>query len=275
MEKRACKIKHLQQDSISQFEKGYPLHNGTADFHINNRPTLAYSIYYHPETTEALTIDEKVRQADEWCIGQATRPDLLEQGYLRIIPKYNAKYANQRVWRWSQAKFLREYKTELLFLIQKDGIPYFYGKNRLPEHNTKFVRFKNYIAVDSGRGKIDLKDLEIPNYFEKPKPLDLIVQLLEMLPVNEDMIVLDFFAGSGTTAQAVMKQNAIDGGKRRWILVQIEEEITRGKPAFKAGFRTISELTKHRIGLGAEQIRGSFPDCDGDLGFRYFGLKSK
>ena len=126
LEKRACAVKKLQVDSISQFEKGYPLHNGTADFHINNRPTMAYSIYYHPESTEALTIDEKVRQGDEWIIGPPTRPDLLKQGYLRILPKFNAKYANQRVWRWSHKKFLREYRTELLFQIERDGTPYFY-----------------------------------------------------------------------------------------------------------------------------------------------------
>ena len=129
--------------------------------------------------------------------------------------------------------------------------------------------------INSGLGKLGLKDLGIPNYFEKPKPVDLIVQLLEMLPVSEDMLILDFFAGSGTTAQAVMRQNALDGGKRSWILVQIDEKIARGKPAHRAGFRTISELTKHRIELGAEQIRLGFPDGEQDLGFRIFGLESE
>ena len=272
MEKRACPVKNLREDDISQFEKGYPLHNGTADFHINNRPNLAYSIYYHPDTTDCITVDEKVRKGKEWTIGKASRLDLLEQGYLRITPKYNLKYDNQRVWRWGQDRFLRDYKTELIFVLEKDGRPYFYGKARLPEKNTKYMRFKNYIDIDSGRGKLELKSLGIPNYFEKPKPLELLQHLLKMYPTDDEVIVLDFFAGSGSTAHAVMRQNAIDHGKRSWILIQLDEQIPEGKPAYNHGFRSICDITQRRIELGITQLQQDFPDAK-DLEFSVFVLK--
>ena len=135
------------------------------------------------------------------------------------------------------------------------------------------MRFKNYIDIDSGRGKLDLKALGIPNYFEKPKPVDLMLRLLEMYPADEDLIVLDFFAGSGSTAHAVMRQNAIDGGKRSWILIQLDEEIPKGKPAYKNGFRWICNLTQRRIELATEQTQRDFPNS-GELGFGIWELIS-
>jgi adenine-specific DNA-methyltransferase len=83
-------------------------------------------------------------------------------------------------------------------------------------------------------------------YFDNPKPVKMI-QLLMSWFTNNDDIILDFFAGSGTTAHAVMSQNAEDGGDRKWLCVQLPEKISEASEARKAGFNTISEIAIDRI----------------------------
>lgn len=112
------------------------------------------------------------------------------------------------------------------------------------------------------------------------KPTKLISQFLNYIN-DKDCLVLDFFAGSGTTGHAVMLQNAIDGGKRKFILVQLQETLDPddkdnntliaicdeiGKP------HTVSELTKERLRRSAAKIRSENPLFSGDLGFRSYLL---
>lgn len=131
-------------------------------------------------------------------------------------------------------------------------------------------------------GTLDVKSLFKAKVFDSPKPLGLIKQCLEQATTETDM-VLDFFAGSGTTGHAVMAQNALDGGKRRFILVQLPEpldpEIKEQKVA--AQFcdqlkrpRNIAELTKERLRRAATAIKEENPDYEGDLGYRVFRLDS-
>jgi adenine-specific DNA-methyltransferase len=220
----------LEKDEISFYKKDYPLHNGTADFHINNRPNLAYSIYYNLKTKELKTFDEKVKKDGKLIIGEPSKEGqkLLDQKWIRIIPKYNEQYQNQRVWRWGQEKLHREYKTELLFVKEDSGY-YIYQKKRFfdGQHETKP---KNYINIDGGQGKTELKDIFGKKIFDNPKPSSLIIGLLE-ISINKTAIILDFFAGSGTTGHAVLKLNAQDGGNRQFILCtnnenKIAENVT-------------------------------------------------
>jgi len=98
LEKDAIKnTKGLEHDGISFYKKGSVLHNVNADYHIHNRPNLAYSIYYHHSKKHAITVDEKVQSEKGLSIGNPTRPDLIQKGYQRIIPKFNSKRNNQRV----------------------------------------------------------------------------------------------------------------------------------------------------------------------------------
>jgi len=107
------------------------------------------------------------------------------------------------------------------------------------------------------------------NVFESPKPVGLIAELLK-LGTTPDGIVLDFFGGSGTTGQAVMELNAIDGGKRRSILVQLPEATAPDSEPAKAGYKTIAELTKERLRRSGkrlqEQHATTAPQLD--VGFR-------
>lgn len=116
--------------------------------------------------------------------------------------------------------------------------------------------------------------------FLYPKPLSLGCSVASVATRNDDLI-LDFFAGSGTTGHAVMAQNAADGGNRRYILVQLPEPLdpanknqktaadfcdSLGKP------RNIAELTKERLRRAAAKIRAENPDTTADLGFRCYKL---
>lgn len=107
--------------------------------------------------------------------------------------------------------------------------------------------------------------------FDFPKPLGLIEKVLK-IGSNEEDIVLDFFSGSATTAHAVMDLNAKDNGNRKFIMVQLAEEIAENKPAYKAGYRTIDEIGRERIVRAAKKIREENPDTAADLGFKHYVL---
>ena len=91
--------------------------------------------------------------------------------------------------------------------------------------------------------------------FDGPKPLRLLKRLLVLANLEEDSIVLDFFAGSGTTAHAVMQMNKEDGGHRKFICVQLPEPCDEKSEAYKAGYKTIAEIAKERIRRAGAKIR--------------------
>ena len=103
--------------------------------------------------------------------------------------------------------------------------------------------------------------------FETPKPLGLLKFCLE-LATDKDSTVLDFFAGSCSTAHAVMQLNAEDGGKRKYIMVQIDEECGEKSDAYKKGFKTISQIGIERIKAVSEQFKKD--GVEGDYGVRVF-----
>lgn len=117
----------------------------------------------------------------------------------------------------------------------------------------------------------ELKLLGLGGLFNNPKPTRLIRRMLELAtdPNRED-IILDFFAGSSTTAHSVMAQNADDGGNRRFIMVQLSEVTGENSEAFKAGFKTIPELSRERIRRAGKKILEGdcHPDWNRDVGFR-------
>jgi len=111
-------------------------------------------------------------------------------------------------------------------------------------------------------------------YFDFPKPSKLIKHLL-ILGSNKEDIILDFFSGSATTAHSVMQLNAEDNGGRKFIMVQLPEEVEEGTEAFKAGYKNICEIGKERIRRAAKKIQEENKDKDlsnVDFGFRVFKL---
>lgn len=105
--------------------------------------------------------------------------------------------------------------------------------------------------------------------FETPKPSSLITRMLQ-IGTEENSIILDFFAGTSPTAHAVMQMNADDGSKRKFIMVQLDEKCDEESVAFKAGYKTIADISKERIRRAGKKIKEENPDkADNlDTGFR-------
>ncbi len=123
----------------------------------------------------------------------------------------------------------------------------------------------------NSQGTKEIKSLGIPFSFAKPVGL---IQFLIRLNRSRDSIVMDFFAGSASTAHAVMKLNAEDGGNRKFIMIQLPESCEVDSEAAQAGYQHIAELSKERLRRAGSKIRGENPMFAGDLGFRGFKLDS-
>ena len=123
--------------------------------------------------------------------------------------------------------------------------------------------------------KNKLKDLfDNKAVFETPKPVDLVTHLVKMS--GTDGVIFDFFGGSGTTCEAVLQQNAEDGGSRRFVMVQLAEETEESSEAYKAGYRTIAEISKDRVRrAGRRMLEGDYhEDWNRDVGFRVLKIDS-
>ena len=106
--------------------------------------------------------------------------------------------------------------------------------------------------------------------FDNPKPVSLLIRMLQLGTNHNDSIVLDFFSGSSTTAHAVMQVNAEDNGTRKYIMVQVNEEIDKEHLAYAEGFRFIPQIAKERIRRAGKKIKADSPltTKDLDIGFR-------
>ncbi|UZA05674.1 site-specific DNA-methyltransferase [Moraxella bovis] len=109
------------------------------------------------------------------------------------------------------------------------------------------------------------------SFFDNPKPISLIKRMLELGSDNKS-IILDFFAGSATTAHAVMQLNSEDNGNRQFIMVQLPELTDEKSEAHKAGFKTISDISKERIRRAGAKIKAENPEKKIDTGFKVFKL---
>ena len=137
-------------------------------------------------------------------------------------------------------------------------------------------------------GRQELKKIfDDKGYFDGPKPLRLINRILKIANTDKNSLILDFFSGSATTAHAVMKLNAEDGGNRKFIMVQLPELCAETSEAYKAGYKNICEIGEERIRRAGEQIKndwekehlsdglfGSDEKFTTDIGFKVFKLDS-
>ena len=126
-------------------------------------------------------------------------------------------------------------------------------------------------------GRQEVKQLfDGKGYFDGPKPLRLLNRIITIANTYRDSIILDFFSGSATTAHAVMQLNAEDGGKRKFIMVQLPEATDEKSEAYKAGYKSICEIGKERIRRAGKKIKEESPltTQDLDTGFRVLKLDS-
>lgn len=186
---------------------------------------------------------------------------------------------NDKVWRWSKERFLKEkeagnieFKRSNGVLLNSDGNPASWNvytkiwlSDRQDEGSTPVDLISKWENRHSAK---ELKELEIP--FEFAKPTGLIHYLMTLPNISSGDTVLDFFSGSATTAHAVMQLNAEDGGKRKFIMVQLPEVCAENSEAYKAGYKNICEIGKERIRRAGQKIKEENPltTQDLDIGFR-------
>lgn len=188
-----------------------------------------------------------------------------------------------RVWRWSYESYLRQ--KHLLVFKRTTTSPLqdsaggqaawnVYTKYYLADRLEDGIRPRDFLdGVTNDLGTKALIGLGMGAYFDFAKPPQLIGKLLAWI-ADPDALVMDFFAGSGTTAAAVLAQNAKDGGNRRFILVQLDESCPPDSEASKAGFATISDLSRERVRrAGVDIVRAAgLTGSDLDVGFRALKL---
>lgn len=260
------------KDEKSYYKKGDPLFNNNSKFNIDTRPNLVYSIYINKNTNEKKCIDEKYKNSDgTWAIPFDNK---LGDDWIKIIPPLRNTNNKIGCWRWGIPKFIEENESELILVKEKSGKYMFYSKSRLDENNEKSFKYKNIIYdITSSAGTNELVKILNGKYFEHPKPSKLIELLIKQVSNKKD-IILDFFSGSSSSAHAVMKLNAEDGGNRKFIMVQLPEETSEKSEAYKAGYKNICEIGKERIRRAGEKIKEENKDKEGiedlDVGFKVF-----
>ncbi len=172
-------------------------------------------------------------------------------GYQEIYPLTEGQ---EMSWRWSKEKFENELYN---VIVSKSNGEFSIYKKQRNQNNLKPTKKPKSIFIkpeySSGNGTQLLKNMFEGKIFDFPKPLLLIYDFLTIGSRNED-IILDFFSGSATTAHAVMQLNAEDGGKRKFIMVQLPEKTDEKSEAYKAGYETISDIGKERIRRAGKQI---------------------
>ena len=271
-------IEELKKDSREiQFEDSHgryelwELRNRNPQFGRHNRPNLYYPIYLAPDSLD-----------DEGLVKISLEHS--ESFPVKVLPKNSKGKAS--CWRWSKDK------------VQKDGIgaepPVLFGRKRRDGGWNVYEKARKYTtkaksiwvdkAVISEKGTVEAGQIGMGGILDFPKPIELIKRCI-LLGAKDDDIIMDFFAGSGTTAHAVMLQNAEDGERRRCISIQLPEPtyvlkdnkkvpISQNKKAFNEGFETISAICKERIRRSVRRIKEDFPEYGGDLGFKVFKLDS-
>lgn len=229
---RAIRSKHADARGPYELRE---LRNRNPKFHPGNRPNLHYPIYVDPSRAS----------------GNGEHPVSVEPaaGFeIEVRPMNSAGQGS--VWRWGRPKTEvgivagDPEASEVVARKRRDGGWNIYEKHR--KQTTRARGLWDDTGVRTERGTIDLRERLGAAVFDHPKPVELVRRCLQ-LATDPDGIVLDPFAGSGTTAEAVLRQNEADGGNRRALLVQLAESTPSDSPARAAGYETVAQVCRARI----------------------------
>ncbi len=233
------------------------LRNRNQSFNPTTRPKLYYPLFVNPKDGSVSLIRDDTFTDEVW-------PD--------------APDGTKTCWTWGKEKVTNE---SILLTAEKTADEWrIYRKDylvgadgELAKTLVKSVWMTKEITNDQGRKVI--KDLFGSAVMDFPKSTELLKTLIQIGTNGKDL-VLDFFAGSATTAHAVINQNAEDGGHRKFIMVQLPEPCDEKSAAYKAGFQSIAELSKERIRrAGKKSIEGEYHEgWNKDIGFRVLKVDS-
>ena len=189
--------------------------------------------------------------------------DFTAQGYrpnqmYEIVTPGGARYTppEGRCWKNIESEFLRQCEEGRMW-FGRDGMGIPRRKTYLSERDGKNVWtwWPNSEVGHSQEATQEVKTIfDGHAYFDFPKPVRLLKKLIQ-IGTHEESIVLDFFSGSGTTAHALMQLNAEDGGHRRFILVQLPEQLPTDSDAYAGGYKTICEIGKERIRRAGRKMK--------------------
>ena len=223
----------------------------------------------------------------DWCAGDPSAKSGGDTTYFPIVNPYTKKVdypPKGRYWAFSQnslknyirrgkIKFKENYKeNERGFIFKR------YKNEAMNPYNPVNSLFATENEFMNQSATIELKELFSEAIFSYPKPTAFLYELIKCSATDDSDIILDFFSGSATTAHAVMQLNADDGGKRKFIMVQIPEPCLDNSEAAKAGYKNICEIGKERIRRAGKKIKEDNKDKPGienlDTGFRVLKLDS-
>ena len=189
-------------------------------------------------------------------------------------------------WRFSKETMTEKYKNG--YVVKRGNSLYqkYYKSDAMKTRRTVTTWWDDAGLTSTATTK--LKALMNGPSFDTPKPIELIVRMLKMITYDDkESFILDFFSGSATTAHAVMKLNAEDGGNRKFIMIQLPELCNEKSEAYKAGYKNICDIGEERIRRAGEQIKsewekenpsdglfGSEEQFTTDIGFKVFKLDS-
>ena len=220
------------------------LRNRNQNFNPTTRPNLYFSLWIDPETGKVSTV-----KSESYCV---ERLPLAGDG-------------SPTCWTWSKDKIDNE--NDYLFAEETSDGWRVYRKDYLDEGTAAYTMAKS-LQIDgefnNDYGKKRIKDLFGSNVMSFPKSPFLMERIVE-IGSNQDSLILDFFSGSATLADAVLTSNSKDNGKRRFIMIQWPEEIEEGSPAADLGMRTICDIGEERIRRVGKMIVSELEEANGQL----------
>jgi adenine-specific DNA-methyltransferase len=234
-------------DQNGAYRRGRELNKWGSNSRKEDRPTMFFSIP-GPNGEEVFPIRNDGTEG-RWRLGKKGMFDLVRQGDTEFVKRPDGKYV-------------------------------VYEKIRSTDPRSKpFRTFLKDVGATADGSKLVKEIFDGRKVFDFPKPIDLIKQIISMGASEEEALVLDFYAGSSTTAHAVLNINQEDGGDRKFICVQLPELTDEKSEAFKAGYQTIAEIGKERIRRVIKKIKDEQAEklnlSEGDpqdLGFKVYKL---
>ena len=172
-------------------------------------------------------------------------------------------------WRWKEQRFLKAKKDNRIAFTQDENGRWQVAYKLYRDESRRVLRSLLTDVEKNSQGRTQLRELfKEYHIFDYPKPVGLIKHLLQFA-INPDSIVLDFFAGSCTTAQAVLELNREDDGNRRFIMIQLPESTPERSAANKSGYETIADIGKERV----RRVLANMQKDNGSTGSTNAGVK--
>ncbi len=219
----------------------------------NSNPDRCFTVYYKEDgTNEKMELlDEYDKALDEWVISQKGT-ELIQQGYVRYCC-FNNTDMKPAVPLYSKATMRQMFDEHSLY-FKEDGTIYEKDRDNTQQITSLLTnkKFGFDLMTESATAKME-QLFGIKDVFTNTKAVDFLKAVINLYPSN-DLIVMDFFSGAATTAHATISLNSEDGGKRKFIMVQIPEHTEKQSTAYKAGYKNICEIGKERIRRAGQKI---------------------